>query len=111
MHRQGSTSILAASTFDLDNGTPNSPGADIRYQLLNHLIVPVNGAMLRVNDIAGGPNVGHCINLTYSSDPVAIDNLQPGWSVCYRTSEGRIGELQINNVGVSLGISYTTWEP
>ncbi len=111
VHVQGSTSILAASTFDLDNGTNNGPGADIRYQLLNHLIVPINGAMLRVNDIVGGPNVGHCINLTYSSDPVAIDNLQPGWSVCYRTSEGRIGELQIDNVGVSLNVTYTTWEP
>jgi hypothetical protein len=111
VHIQGSTSILAASTFDLDTGASNGPGSDIRFQLIGRQIVPINGAMLRVNDIAGGPNIGHCLNLSYSSDPVTVDNLPPGGSVCYRTNEGRIGELVVEGVGVSLNISYTTWEP
>ncbi len=111
VHSQGSRSILAASTLDLDNGAANGPGADIRYQLLNHLIVPLNGARLRISDIAGGYGINQCINMTYGNDPVSIDNLQPGWSVCYLTSEGRIGQLVIDNVGVSLNVTYTTWEP
>ncbi len=109
VHQQGSQRLLAASMMDLDSGALNGPGADIRYQLVGNTLVPINGTVMAVRQNAGG-TIFDCINLNYASTPIPVGNLPASAAICYSTSEGRVGELRIGNVGITLEINYITWE-
>ena len=111
----GAFELVPSFTVNLDNGAITLAGADLTYQALNLFdfqLVPVNGAQI---SFAGGVQRGFagCSTSVYTNAPLPAIVVSIGDYVCMRTSEGRLSEFRINNIGPILrvlSVGYTTWQ-
>ncbi len=111
----GQDSLLPDQKLDLDTNQINpASDDDLAYQAdasKNHWLAPQNGAALGVY---GGsePLVLACRNASMSAAPIAVESLSPGTYLCYKTSQGRLGWLrldQFNSSDYSILIHFLTW--
>jgi len=115
VHASGSFELASPLMVNLDQGNIALAGADLHYFApnLNDLaLVPVNGAMVSYTNGAQRGYAG-CSAAAFSTNPVVVSSIAVGDYVCVKTSEGRISEIQINNIGAILrvlSVSYTTWQ-
>ncbi|MCW5698023.1 MAG: RICIN domain-containing protein [Bauldia sp.] len=113
---QGSFEFAPLGQVNLDNGNVGFSGADLAYEVVNlnqFYVTPVNGAAISVgNNLPRG--YAGCNAAVMSNAPVdVLATLSPGMFVCVRTSEGKISEFRINNIGLILrvmSLSFTTWQ-
>jgi hypothetical protein len=112
---QGILDLPPGSTADLDSGAANpAQGADLLFEESAPgagRIVPLEGAMLEAGPLTPIPGPDTCTAASLTAEPVPLDALSLGDSLCYRTAEGRPGVLIINVVNGTLGLSFTTWSP
>jgi hypothetical protein len=77
-----------------------------------HWLVPEGKTIL---GIYGGstPGLKICQTTTRGTAPIAIESLSPGIYLCYKTSEGRTGRLQLTSLDqddYSIGLDFLTWK-
>lgn len=114
-HSTGPVNISQTWTVDLDEGAYGpSSGADIWFHAVTadeRYLEPMNGAKIAKVSLPGSKS---CLDATFSSSRIEIDDLTEGSYVCVITDEGRLSQLRVNmaagpSPGV-LGIGYITWE-
>jgi len=114
IHVSGSATLLPGQTFNLDTGQMNSGEEDdLAYQENQgyHQLTPMAGAMLGV---FGGvpPTLEDCQSAGMSTAPIAAESLSAGAYLCYRTSEGLPGWVQLNGFSsddYSIRFDFLTW--
>ena len=111
---QGGFQLTPQQQVNLDNGNIGAAGADIHYQVVafTRQLAPVNGAQISFTNGAQRGFAG-CSAAAFNNGPVLQAALSIGNYVCVRTSQGRISEFRLDNIGQVLGIltiSYTTWQ-
>lgn len=90
------TGGLAIDFDNLQAQPGNVAGADLVLQVQSSkeaLLVPQNGAALSARIAEQG--IGGCRNQRFSTQGVRLAQIHPGSYVCFRTSEGRIGEFKV----------------
>jgi hypothetical protein len=112
---EGSGSLLAGQTFDLDSGQTTADNqVDIRLEETNPDTLqwtPLNNARFAVFGL-NTPGELECQYATMTDQPLAVSDFEAGIYLCYRTSEGLPGRLQIASLpvdGSPLTLNFTTW--
>ncbi len=110
----GAFQLVPQQQVNLDNGAIGPGGADLFYQVVGFTrqLAPVNGAQISFTNGAQRGFAG-CTAAAFNNGPVLQTSLSIGSYVCVRTSQGRISEFRVDNIGIVLGIltlSYTTWQ-
>jgi len=110
----GSATLLPGEAIDLETGQKNT-GADddLAYQENEgyHLLTPIAGTLLGVYGSLP-PTHEACQSAGMSTAPIAVESLQAGVYLCYRTPQGLPGWLQWNRFSsddFSIGFDYLTW--
>jgi hypothetical protein len=102
--------------IDLDTGATNGgSGNDVSYtsdQNGTHPLTPQGGAAI---GIFGNqtPTFANCQAASLSSGSLAVESLQPGTYLCYRTDQGHYGWLRLDNFDSSnliLSLTLLTWQ-
>ena len=112
---EGSGSLLAGQAFDLDSGQTTADNqVDIRLEETNADILqwtPLNNARFAVFGL-NMPGELECQYATMTDQSLAVSDFETGIYLCYRTSEGLPGRLQIASLpvdGSPLTLNFTTW--
>lgn len=112
---EGSGSLLAGQTFDLDSGQTTADNqVDVRLEGTNPdplQWTPLNNARFAVFGL-NMPGELECQYATMTDQPLAVSDFEAGIYLCYRTSEGLPGRLQIASLpvdGSPLTLNFTTW--
>jgi hypothetical protein len=114
IHVSGSASLLPGESIDLDTGQKNTgDGDDLSYQDSQgfHLLSPIDGALLGVYG-SEPPTLEACQSAGMSAAPIAIESLPAGFYLCYRTSQGLPGWLQLTGFSsddYSIRLDFLTW--
>ena len=114
IHVSGSATLLPGETISLDTGQKNTGDEDdLAYQenQAYHLLTPMAGAMLGVSG-AALPALEDCQTAGMSTAPIAAESLSAGVYLCYRTSEGLVGWMQLNGFSsddYSIRFDFLTW--
>ena len=98
IHVSGSAILLPGEAIDLDTAQKNTGDEDdLTYQENQgyHLLTPMAGALLGVYGSVS-PTLEACQSAGMSTAPIAAESLTAGAYLCYRTSEGLPGWLQLN---------------
>jgi len=111
----GKASLLASQAFDLDTGQNAADNQlDIRLEETDPGIlqwVPLNNARFAVFGLTT-PGELECQYATMTDQPLAVSSFEVGIYLCYRTSQGLPGRLQIESLpvgGSPLNLNFTTW--
>lgn len=114
-HSTGQRVLNQTYTINFDNGQIGGGGVDLWLQAPNQivrLLTPRNGAKFSIGPNQRGYN--GCKNASFSTNAMPLITVPEGTYVCYKTSQGRIGEFRMNDVDRSpttkLKIGYTTWK-
>ena len=114
IHVSGSASLLPGETIDLDTGQKNTGDEDdLSYQENQgyHLLAPMAGGLLGVYGSVP-PTLEACLSAGMSTAPIAAESLTAGAYLCYRTSEGLPGRLQLTGFSsddYSIRFDFLTW--
>ena len=110
---EGSFELRSSFQVDLDSGRVGGGGADLWYHRVSEVeayLEPINGTRI---SWGGGVRRGFqgCREADLRTDRITTGRLNNGTNICFRTGDGRIGELTIDGFGPqrSMRISYTTW--
>ncbi|MGE0457038.1 MAG: RICIN domain-containing protein [Bauldia sp.] len=114
VHSTGSFQLMPQQSVNLDNGVVGQNGADIAYQVVGfqRQLAPVNGAQFSYTN-GNQRGFAGCNAAAFNANAIPQQSIPAGHYICVRTSEGRVSEFRITNVGQILGrldISYTTWQ-
>lgn len=114
VHASGSFQLLPQQSVNLDNGALGQNGADIAYNVVGfqRQLTPANGAQFSYTN-GNQRGFAGCSAAAFNSNAIPQQSIPVGAYICARTSEGRISEFRITNIGQILGrldISYTTWQ-
>jgi len=110
----GQVTLSPGNSFDLDTGQANSAADDFAYQADagNHLLMPQAGAVFGIYINRERPAPENCRLAAMSAFPLPMESLPIGTYLCYRTSQGLLGWLQLDgfDAGASLvTFSFVTW--
>jgi len=114
IHVSGSVTLLPGEAIDLDTAQKNTgQGDDLTYQENQgyHLLTPTAGAMLGVYGTVP-PTLEACQSAGMSTAPIAAESFTTGFYLCYRTSEGLLGWLQLigfSSDDYSIRFDFLTW--
>jgi len=114
IHVSGSATLLPGEAIDLATAQKNTgDGDDLTYQENQgyHLLTPMAGALLGVYGSVP-PTLEACQSAGMSSAPIAAESLSAGAYLCYRTSEGLLGWLQLigfSSDDYSIRFDFLTW--
>jgi len=120
VHSSGRKAIRATYLYDLDTGTEQPAGADLWWEhktMEIWFLTPQNGAAFYVV----GPREFEAVrwseleHFPYSIEKINAtrgpSNLIPaGTVVAYRTNEGRLGKLIVDDYGFNLTIRWRTYD-
>ena len=110
----GSAILLPGEAIDLDTTLKNTgAGDDLAYQENQdyHLLTPMAGALLGVYG-STLPTLEACQAAGMSTAPIAPESLLAGAYLCYHTSQGLPGWLQLNSFNpddFSIDFDFLTW--
>ncbi|NLG74298.1 MAG: hypothetical protein GX495_19925 [Chloroflexi bacterium] len=111
----GALDLQAGSRVDLDSGQVDSgSGEDLQLTTADDsrmLFSTLEGAGLGVYGL-DQPDAAACQAAAVGSAPVAVDTLEPGMYLCYRTDQGQPGYLlfiSASQEGPSVRVEYVTW--
>jgi hypothetical protein len=110
----GSATLLPGEAFNLDTAQKNTgEGDDLAYQENQgyHQLTPIAGALLGVYG-STSPTLEACQSAGMSAAPQAIESLSIGTYLCYRTSEGLPGWLQLTGFSsndYAIRFDFLTW--
>ena len=120
VHSNGRLIIRGTWSCDLDSGAETSTGADFFWEQatgVKRYLVPKNGAGFFVVGIRTFESVKYADlqRFQYSSQNIdgsnlAYNQIPQGTVVAYRTNEGRLGKLIIDEYGYNLTIRWVTFE-
>jgi hypothetical protein len=114
IHVGGSATLVPGEAIDLDTMQKNTgEDDDLSYQENQeyHLLTPMEGALLGVYGSIP-PTLEACLAAGMSSAPIAAESLSDGAYLCYRTSQGLPGWLQLidfNPDDYSIRFEFLTW--
>jgi hypothetical protein len=114
IHVSGSATLLPGEAIDLDTSQKNTGEEDdLSYQENQgyHLITPMGGAILGVYGSIQ-PTLEACLAAGMSTAPIAAESLSEGAYLCYRTTQGLPGRLQLNGFSsddFSIRFEFLTW--
>jgi hypothetical protein len=114
IHIRGSATLLPGEAIDLDTAQINTGAEDdLAYQDNQgyHLILPIAGALLGVYGCIP-PTLEDCQAAGMSTAPIAAESLSTGAYLCYRTSQGLPGWLQLTGFDpddFSIDFNLQTW--
>lgn len=114
IHVSGSVILEPGQAIDLDTAQTNTgDGDDLNYQENQgyHLLTPMAGALLGVYGSVS-PTLEACQSAGMSTAPIAAESLTTGAYLCYRTSEGLPGWLQLNGFSsddYTIRFDFLTW--
>jgi hypothetical protein len=103
---------------DLDEGdfSPSGGDSDLWYETFgpdDNWLTPENGAEIAVWT-SGVPGYGDCEDADLDDDTVSFDDFSEGDWICFKTSEDRIGRLEIDELTgpdpPDVTIDIRTWE-
>jgi hypothetical protein len=114
----GKIDLKQTNTLDLDTGTvaPSSGDRDVWFNAVSaseKYFVPQNGAEFR-NMGDSVPDFDDCDSASLSSSQIDLDDLSEGDWLCYGTSLGNLGRLEIEGITSGtpqyLNLDYRTWD-
>ena len=114
IHVSGSATLLPGEAINLDTAQKNTGEEDdLAYQENQdyHLMTPMAGALLGVYGSVS-PTLEACQSAGMSTAPIAAESLTAGTYLCYRTSEGLPGWLQLtgfSSADYSIRFDFLTW--
>jgi hypothetical protein len=114
IHVSGSATLVPGESIDLDTAQKNTEGGDdLAYQENQgyHLLMPMDEAMLGVYGNLP-PTLEACQSAGMSTAPIAAESLSAGVYLCYRSSEGLPGWLQLitfNSEDFTIRFDFLTW--
>ena len=120
VHTNGHLLVRGTFMYDLDKGTESTTGADFWWEqatAVKRFITPKNGATFFVVGIREFESVkfSEMERFPYSSEKIdasnSADNKIPrGTVIAYRTKEGRLGKLIVDDYGYNLTIRWRTFD-
>lgn len=117
VHSHGYLPWHQTYTLDLDQGIEDPPeeDKDVRFNaedVVPRFIRPQNDASFQKSE--DQPSIADCADAQLVSGGIPISELEVGNWLCYGTNEGRLGRMQIINLGSPtseiITISFLTWE-
>jgi len=115
-YKAGIVSLEQSSYLDLDEGIqlPSGPDADIWFHAESptlRFLEPLNDG--RILTMSSEPSLDDCRGASLTPERIPLPYIPVGNWICYRTSQGRYGSLQMLNLGspeaLSLTARYWTW--
>jgi len=112
---EGRVELRQTFSVDLDQGRVGGGGADLWFRAVNPMelyLEPVGGA--RIAWMGGGGGRRDCATADLRNDRITLGRINIGTTICYRTDQGRLGELTVtgfSNAGPSriIEFDYRTW--
>lgn len=116
VHKADKMTVDSSYYFDLDEGDPDASGGarDAWYHGVSideQYIEPMNGAKFKKWGGGGTPSYDDCKDASLSGNAINFDDIPEGTILCYKTSEGRYGRMQIDDkTDTTVRIDFRTWE-
>ena len=120
VHSNGRLVVRGTWTCDLDSGAETNAGADFQWEQdtdVKRYLAPLNGAGFFVVGIRDFESVKYADleRFQYSSQKIdgsnlAYNQIPQGTVVAYKTNEGRLGKLIVDEYGYNLTIRWITFE-
>lgn len=112
-----STLQLTLDTLvDLDTGQLDQDEAnDLEYFQSSDrqvYLTPLNGARVEIHRGEQSPDLLDCLMGNLSDEAINLNDLQPGMELCYRTSQGLPGRIEITSLDedtARLSMDFVTW--
>ena len=109
----GSLTLNAAQSVDLDTLQLDTAGADLAYQQADggHQLSPLAGVSLGVFG-AGQPTFGQCQSTATGAVSINLEATETGTYFCYITNQGLIGWVRLDTLDTennSVNITILTW--
>lgn len=111
---QDSRILLLDHGIDFDPGSSTEMLEDLVFQRSEagvHILAPVQGAKLLPFG-ATPPGYDVCEFAAMTDEAISVEEFQPGMYLCYRTSEGLPGHLQLQEIDLEknqISLSFLTW--
>ena len=120
VHSSGRLVVRGTYLYDLDTGAESNAGADFQWQQqtkVNRSIVPLNGASFYVVGAKEFESIrwSDMERFPYSATRIdgsdnANNRIPPGTVVAFKTNEGRLGKLIVDEYGYNLTIRWRTYD-
>ncbi len=120
IHSSGRLVVRGTYFYDLDTGTETTAGADFQWEIVDNVrrfLTPANGAAFFV---IGGRDFesirwSDMEKYPYSPGKIRADNdnanqIPAGTVVAFKTGEGRLGKLIVDQYGYNLTIRWRTYD-
>jgi hypothetical protein len=110
----GTLLLNLEEAVDLDSGLMNQEEAnDLLFSMIEEdaFLVPENGARVVHYGIIT-PSYESCSLAPVSAEPIAMDDLEPGSYLCYRTTRGLAGRIYLPGFDLESGqvrLEFVTW--
>ena len=113
VHSNGRLVVRATHSYNLDAGLETTAGADFKWDISDeaqHSFVPLNGAAFFVIGQKEFESIrwSEMEHFPYSTDK--INRILPGTVVAYKTGQGRLGKLIVDDYGDNLTIRWRTYD-
>jgi hypothetical protein len=117
VHNTGWLSMSKDEMVDLDTGAPTNETYDLQLPTSGTHLVAMNRSALALLPPKAERQVdaSACARVSLGSGSIATADLRPGAQVCFRTSSGRPGMLQVtapdpSEQEVVLAFTFTVWD-
>ena len=113
VHRSDQLTLDDDEGIDFDGGSiTTGSSADILLDEVSaseRYFRPENGTVIQ--EMSGVPSYSACQSASMSSTAVDLDDIDAPTIFCYKTSSGRYGRVEVEDIdSTSIDIDYTTWD-